>query len=79
MLAADPKIKVVGRFLGGLATNAVTSVETALQKFPHIQGVVGINDAGDLGAYKALEERRSQDRRRTPSSSASTATPRRSP
>jgi ABC-type sugar transport system substrate-binding protein len=54
MLAADPKIKVVGRFLGGLASNAVTSVETALQKFPQLQGLVGINDGGDLGGYQAF-------------------------
>ena len=54
MLAADPKIKVVGRFLGGLPANAVTSVETALQKFPQLQGLVGINDGGDLGGYQAF-------------------------
>jgi len=54
MLAADPKIKVDGRFLGGLPNNAVTSVETALQKFPNLQGLVGINDGGDLGGYQAF-------------------------
>lgn len=54
MLAANPNIQVVGRFIGGLATNGVTSTETALQKFPNLQGIVGINDGGDLGAYQAL-------------------------
>jgi ribose transport system substrate-binding protein len=54
MLAADPNIQVVGRFIGGLATNGVTSTETALQKFPNLQGIVGINDGGDLGGYQAL-------------------------
>jgi len=54
MLTADPSIQVVGRFIGGLATNGVTSTETALQKFPNLQGIVGINDGGDLGAYQAL-------------------------
>ena len=54
MLAADPNIQVVGRFIGGLATNGVSSTETALQKFPNLQGIVGINDGGDLGAYQAL-------------------------
>lgn len=54
MLAADPSIKVVGRFIGGLATNGVTSTETALQKFPSLQGIVGINDGGDLGGYQAM-------------------------
>jgi ribose transport system substrate-binding protein len=54
MLAADPMIQVVGRFIGGLATNGVTSTETALQKFPNLQGIVGINDGGDLGGYQAM-------------------------
>ena len=54
MLAADPNVKVVGRFLGGLADNAVTSIETALQKYPNLQGIVGINDGGDLGGYQAF-------------------------
>ncbi|HYM67187.1 MAG TPA: substrate-binding domain-containing protein, partial [Patescibacteria group bacterium] len=54
MLAADSSINVVGRFIGGLATNGVTSTESALQKFPQLQGIVGINDGGDLGGYQAL-------------------------
>ena len=54
MVAADPDIQVVGRFIGGLATNGVSSTETALQKYPNLQGIVGINDGGDLGAYQAL-------------------------
>jgi ribose transport system substrate-binding protein len=54
MLAADSNIQVVGRFIGGLASNGVTSTETALQKYPNLQGIVGINDGGDLGAYQAL-------------------------
>lgn len=54
MLAANPNIQVVGRFIGGLASNGVTSTETALQKFPNLQGIVGINDGGDLGGYQAL-------------------------
>ncbi len=54
MLAADPQINVVGRFIGGLASNGVSSTETALQKFPQLQGIVGINDGGDLGGYQAM-------------------------
>ena len=54
MLAADPNIQVVGRFIGGLATNGVSSTETALQKYPGLQGIVGINDGGDLGGYQAM-------------------------
>lgn len=53
--AQDPKVSIVGRFLGGTPANGFASMQTALQKFPHIQGVVGINDAGNLGAYKALK------------------------
>ena len=54
MLAAYPQTSVVGRFLGGTADNGQASMETALQAFPAIQAVVGINDAGNLGAYQAL-------------------------
>jgi ABC-type sugar transport system substrate-binding protein len=46
---------VVGRFLGGTAENGQKSMETALQKYPKITGVLGINDAGNLGAYQALK------------------------
>jgi ribose transport system substrate-binding protein len=54
MLAANPNVQVVGRFIGGLASNGVTSTETALQKYPNLQGIVGINDGGDLGGYQAM-------------------------
>jgi ABC-type sugar transport system substrate-binding protein len=42
------------RILGGTAENGVASMETALQADPDITGVLGINDAGNLGAYQAL-------------------------
>ncbi|HWL45483.1 MAG TPA: sugar ABC transporter substrate-binding protein [Ilumatobacter sp.] len=42
------------RILGGTPENGVTSMETALQANPTITGVLGINDAGNLGAYQAL-------------------------
>ena len=51
----DPHVNIVGEFLGGTSSNGFASMQTALQKFPDIQGVVGINDAGNLGAYKALK------------------------
>jgi ABC-type sugar transport system substrate-binding protein len=54
MAAADSNINVVGRFIGGLASNGVTSTETALQKYPQLQGITGINDGGDLGGYQAM-------------------------
>lgn len=53
--AMDPNVNVVGDFLGGTPSNGFASMQTALQKFPHIQGVVGINDAGNEGAYTALK------------------------
>jgi len=55
MLAAYPEAEFVGRFLGGTSDNGQVSMETALQAHPGIQGVVGINDAGNLGAYQALK------------------------
>ena len=54
LLEANPNIEVVGRFLGGTPDNGLASLETALQQFPELRGVVGINDAGNLGAYQAL-------------------------
>jgi ribose transport system substrate-binding protein len=53
--AQYPAANMVGRFLGGTAENGQKSIETALQKFPNITGVLGINDAGNLGAYQALK------------------------
>ena len=54
LLKTNPNIEIVGRFLGGTPDFGLQSMETALQQFPDIQGVVGINDAGNLGAYQAL-------------------------
>jgi ribose transport system substrate-binding protein len=53
-LAGYPAGETVGRFLGGTAENGITSMETAIQQFPDIGIVLGINDAGNLGAYQAL-------------------------
>ncbi|HET9547422.1 MAG TPA: sugar ABC transporter substrate-binding protein [Desertimonas sp.] len=53
--AAYPDAEFLPRILGGTAENGVTSMETALQANPDIVGVLGINDAGNLGAYQALE------------------------
>jgi ABC-type sugar transport system substrate-binding protein len=54
MLAANENISVVGRFKGGLADLGVTACETALQRFPNLRVVTGINDGGNLGCYQAL-------------------------
>jgi len=53
-LAEYPNGNFLPRILGGTAENGVTSMETALQANPDITGVLGINDAGNLGAYQAL-------------------------
>jgi ABC-type sugar transport system substrate-binding protein len=53
--AVYPDAEFLPRVLGGTAENGVTSMETALQANPDIVGVLGINDAGNLGAYQALE------------------------
>ncbi len=50
-----PDAKIVGRYLGGTPENGLTSLENALQAQPDIDVVVSINDAGALGAIKALE------------------------
>jgi ABC-type sugar transport system substrate-binding protein len=42
------------RILGGTPENGVASMETMLQAEPDVTGVLGINDAGNLGAYQAL-------------------------
>ncbi len=52
----NPNVNVVGRYLGGLAENAVASTETAFTAFPAIRLVTGINDGGDLGAYQYLDQ-----------------------
>lgn len=54
MRAVYPNIDMVGRFLGGTPENGQKSMESALQAHPDITAVVGINDAGLLGAYQAL-------------------------
>lgn len=51
----NPNVKVVQRLVGGLPENGVTAIETALQAYPDLRLVTGINDGGNLGAYQALE------------------------
>jgi ribose transport system substrate-binding protein len=54
MAETNPDVKVVATLVGGLPENGVTSTETALQQFPDLRLVTGINDGGNLGAYEAL-------------------------
>lgn len=56
MLAANPKVKVVARLLGGLPANGATSMEQANTKYGlKLQLVTGINDGGNLGAFEAAK------------------------
>jgi ribose transport system substrate-binding protein len=56
MLAADPKVKVVGRYLGGLPANGATSMEQANTKYGlKLKLVTGINDGGNLGAFESAK------------------------
>lgn len=50
-----PDAEIVGRFLGGTPDNGLKSMESALQRDPDINVIVSINDAGALGAIRALE------------------------
>jgi ABC-type sugar transport system substrate-binding protein len=51
-----PDAVIVGRFLGGTLDNGYKSIKDALVKFPDINVIVSINDAGGLGALKALQD-----------------------
>src|SRR5260221_5285524 len=55
LMKEAPDATIVGRFLGGTPDNGLKSMESALQKTPDINVIVSINDAGALGAVKALE------------------------
>jgi ribose transport system substrate-binding protein len=56
MLAADPQVKVVGRYLGGLPANGATSMEQANTKYGlKLKLVTGINDGGNLGAFESAK------------------------
>jgi ribose transport system substrate-binding protein len=50
----NPNVNVVATLIGALPENGVTSTETALQQWPDLRLVTGINDGGNLGAYEAL-------------------------
>ncbi len=57
MLAADPMVKVVGRYLGGTPENGATSMEQANTKYgKKLKLVTGINDGGNLGAFESAKK-----------------------
>jgi ribose transport system substrate-binding protein len=49
-----PDAEIVGRFLGGTPDNGQKSIEDLFQTKPYVNVIVSINDAGALGALKAL-------------------------
>jgi len=55
LLKAAPGAVIVGNYLGGTPQNGLNSMESALQAHPDINVVASINDAGALGAMKALQ------------------------
>jgi ribose transport system substrate-binding protein len=56
MLKANPKVKVLGRYPGGLPKNGADSMEAANTKYGlKLQLVTGINDGGNLGAFEAAK------------------------
>ena len=56
MLAANPKVTVLARLLGGLPANGATSMEQANTKYgKKLQLVTGINDGGNLGAFETAK------------------------
>jgi ABC-type sugar transport system substrate-binding protein len=48
-------VTIVGRYTGPTTDAGLSSIETVLQRYPDLDGVVGINDAGAYGAVKAFE------------------------
>jgi ribose transport system substrate-binding protein len=56
LLKEAPDATIVGRFLGGTLDNGYKSTKDALAKYPDINVIASINDAGGLGAMKALQE-----------------------
>jgi serine/threonine protein kinase/DNA-binding LacI/PurR family transcriptional regulator len=56
LLERAPNAKIVGRWPGGLADAGEQSMATALQKFPAINVIMSINDAGAYGAVQALRK-----------------------
>ena len=55
LLQKAPQARIVGRFLGGTTENGLKSMSDALRKYPDIDVVASINDAGAYGALTALQ------------------------
>lgn len=54
ILAAAPNAKIVAEQSAATPENGARAAETILQSHPNVRVIVGINDAGVLGAYEAI-------------------------
>ncbi|MCS6870411.1 MAG: protein kinase [Anaerolineae bacterium] len=50
-----PRAKILGRWLGGTLENGELSMREILSTYPEVNVLLSINDAGALGAVRALE------------------------
>lgn len=50
-----PKAKIVQSISANTPEKGAAAMETVLQKFPNVQAVAGVNDAGVLGAYEVIK------------------------
>lgn len=53
--AGAPKAKIVARVTGGTQAAGQSASETLLQKYPKLDGIVSVNDAGAYGAVQAFK------------------------
>ena len=53
--AGAPKAEIVARVTGGTQAAGQSASETLLQKYPKLDGIVSINDAGAYGAVQAFK------------------------
>ncbi len=53
--AGAPKAQIVARVTGGTQAAGQSASETLLQKYPKLDGIVSINDAGAYGAVQAFK------------------------
>jgi serine/threonine protein kinase len=56
LLQAAPNAEIVGRYLGGTRDNGYASIKQLLDEGIEFEVIASINDAGSIGAIKALEE-----------------------
>ena len=56
LLEIAPTAEIVGRYLGGTRDNGYESIQQLLEEGVAFDVIVSINDAGSIGAIRALEE-----------------------